>query len=398
MNAKKYKNARIIRASSGDWRVVYEFEYPEYPGKFKKFYVRDGVNYIHDVHEKEIAVNQLKEDIDYALANGFNPFMPKIYIEDQLNTAEKEIDVETKLKSKKPWSTEIAMNKFLDYCTKSGLEPNTIRTYVSFINNLRKWVQNLPDPLIPFSELTDVDIQSFLDYNFFEEEWTPRTYNNHSKFMSQLFSRVAKLEKKYNPNIKYTIDLSDLILKKDKAEKNKYYTPQVAAKVKKEISKNPEMYRYSKWIFYSCMRPKEIRLLKIQDIDMVSRQIKVNGKTGYRFVPICDELMNLISEMNLIAQPLDYYVFGKGKKPNNDPVYHDYFARRYQTIKDNLKLDYNYTLYSWKHTRVVSLITAGFDDNQVMTLTGHRDRSGFEAYKRDLIIDNTVMKGKTIDF
>lgn len=32
-----------------------------------------------------------------------------------------------------------------------------------------------------------------------------------------------------------------------------------------------------------------------------------------------------------------------------------------------------------------------------MTLTGHRDSAGF-AYKRDLIIDNTIMKGKTIDF
>ncbi|WP_392469332.1 phage integrase N-terminal SAM-like domain-containing protein [Sphingobacterium cellulitidis] len=117
------------------------------------------------------------------------------------------------------------MNKFLDYCTKSGLEPNTISTYVSFINNLKKWVQNLPDPLIPISELTDVDIQSFLDY----------------------------------------------------------------------------------------MRPKEIRLLKIQDIDIISRQIKVNGKTGYRYFPICEELMNLISEMDLIAQPLDFYVLGKVK-------------------------------------------------------------------------------------
>lgn len=33
-----------------------------------------------------------------------------------------------------------------------------------------------------------------------------------------------------------------------------------------------------------------------------------------------------------------------------------------------------------------------------MTLTGHKDWAGFEAYKRELVIDNTAMKKKTISF
>ncbi|WP_312789686.1 tyrosine-type recombinase/integrase [Sphingobacterium sp.] len=175
----------------------------------------------------------------------------------------------------------------------------------------------------------------------------------------------------------------------------------MAEKVKSELKNDPEIYNYSKWIFYSCMRPKEIRHLKVQDIDLFSRQIKVpgpDGKTGDRLVPICDELHELILEMGIDKANLNYYIFGKGKMISPLQVYEDYFRRRYQKIKEHLELDYNYTLYSWKHTRVVSLITAGFDDNQVMTLTGHRDRAAFEAYKRDLIIDNTVMKKKTINF
>jgi len=146
------------------------------------------------------------------------------------------------------------------------------------------------------------------------------------------------------------------------------------------------------------MRPAEIRKLKVETIDIDARQIKIDGKTGFRFVPICDELLSLINEMNLQRLPMNYHVFGKGGKPGLDKVHDDYFRDRYRPIKLKLNLDKNYTLYSWKHTRVVSLISAGFDDNQVMTLTGHRDRTGFEAYKRDLIIDNTIMKGKTINF
>ncbi|GAA0881898.1 hypothetical protein GCM10009120_04940 [Sphingobacterium siyangense subsp. cladoniae] len=401
MRARQFKNARIVRAKDGDWRVVYEYRVPGQTGKFRKFYVRDGINYIHDPEEKELAAQQLRDDIDYALAFGFNPFLPQEILCKQIATQEALLSAEVERKAQKPWSVPQTTEKFLEYCRKRGLSENTVRTYVSFLNNLKKYVESMTDPHIPCSALTEQHIQDFLDYYFFEEEWTPRTYNNHAKFMSQFFARAAKLEKKHNRNITYEIDLSDLIIKKDRAEKNRYYSPIVAEKVKAELVKDPELYNYSKWIFYSCMRPKEIRCLKIQDIDLSSRQIKVpgpNGKTGDRLVPICDELHQLIRDMGIGKAKLNHYVFGKGQTISPEQVYEDYFRRRYQKIKDHLKLDYNYTLYSWKHTRVVSLITAGFDDNQVMTLTGHRDRAGFEAYKRELVIDNTIMKKKTISF
>ncbi|MDF2478586.1 MAG: Site-specific recombinase XerD [Sphingobacterium sp.] len=115
------------------------------------------------------------------------------------------------------------------------------------------------------------------------------------------------------------------------------------------------------------MRPKEIRFLKVQHIDLFSRQIKVpgpNGKPGDRLVPICDELHELILEMGIDRADLNYFVFGKGQKISPEQVYEDYLRRRYQMIKEQLQLDHNYTLYSWKHTRVDSLITAGFDDNR----------------------------------
>jgi hypothetical protein len=110
MRTRQFKNARIVRAANGDWRVVYEYQLPGQTGKFRKFYVRDGINYIHDPEEKELAAQRLRED---------------------------------------------------------------------------------------------------------------------------------------------------------RAEKNKYYSPVVAEKVKSELINDPEIYNYSKWIFYSCMRPKEIRHLKV---------------------------------------------------------------------------------------------------------------------------------------
>jgi integrase len=213
---------------------------------------------------------------------------------------------------------------------------------------------------------------------------------------------MEKLEKKQNKGIKYQIDLQDIEMKKDRAEKNRYYSAVVALKVKKELAKNESLYNYVKWIFYSCMRPREIRLLQINHIDIQARQIKAiapTAKTGDRFIPICDELMALIKSMKLMKLPLNYYVFGgKNGKPGKERLSRDLFTNSYKLIKDKLGLDNKYTLYGWKHTRVVNLLMAGFTDAEVMSLTGHSDYQSFMAYKRELMVDTSAMKGKTIEF
>lgn len=42
MKTDKFKGTRIIRAKSGDWRIVYEFEYPDQPRVFKYIKELDG--------------------------------------------------------------------------------------------------------------------------------------------------------------------------------------------------------------------------------------------------------------------------------------------------------------------------------------------------------------------
>jgi len=196
------------------------------------------------------------------------------------------------------------------------------------------------------------------------------------------------------------MDLSDVALKVSRAEKNRYYTPEVAAGIKELLKNNRELERYVRWIYYSCMRPREIGLLQIRHIDLKSRQIKAiapTAKTGDRFVPICYELFELIERMGLRASPQQHYVFGKDG-PSADPVAKNHFSVQYRSVRTSLGLDDKYTLYGWKHTRVVDLLSAGFSDHEVMTLTGHRDYKSFEAYKRDLVLDAGKMKSKTIGF
>jgi integrase len=399
---KPYKLPTIVRSKNGDWFVKYFYELPDEPGKFKEFRARDGVNYIHDLEQKEKEIQKLKRDVTLAVTKeGYNPFEKDQSVEKQIIL--KELQLEKEDQKRTPWTLADAIREFKAYCVWKNLSPTTIKGYTTFLNNFSEWLADNKQLDHVASEYLETEVVKFADAYYDQEDWKPRTYNNHIDFFKTFFTRIEKLERKHDRSLKYHIDLSDAEYKTDKAEKNRAYSGVVAEKVKKELEKsdNAKVNRFIKFIYYSCMRPKEIRLLQIQHIDVANRQIKVTaptGKTGDRFVPISDELMELIREFNINSYPFNYYLFSIGKTPSEFPFGKDHYSRLYYPIKEKLHLDKNYTMYSWKHTRVIDLSNAGFKDEEIMQLTGHRDYQAFKAYKRDLVVTTTIMTGKTTDF
>lgn len=397
---KKYKEPKIVRAKRG-WFIALPYEYPDTPGKYKRFEISAGINYIRDLDEREQEAQALLKEVKRALKAGFDPFFAGM--EEQFaKSITKKIEGIERTEGVVPmWTITEGIKNFQEYCIKKNLSNNTVRTYNTFITNFSSWLEENEMEELMASEITENTILGFLDESFDEEGWTPRTYNNHLRFFNTLFSRMIKLERKENKEVSYHLELGDIEFKKDRAEKNRYYSPTVVNMVKRELKHMPELFRYVNWIYYSCMRTREIRLLQIKHIDLEARQIKAIGptaKTGDRLVPICDELKDLILSMGIMKLPQDYYVFGKSGIPSANKVHKDYFSERYKPIKDKLGLDNKYTLYGWKHTRVVNLLMAGYTDQEVMSLTGHRDYKSFMAYKRELVVDTSAMKGKTIGF
>lgn len=129
-------------------------------------------------------------------------------------------------------------------------------------------------------------------------------------------------------------------------------------------------------------------------------KIKMLGKTDQRIVPICDELFEMINELNIDVNPLNYYLIGKDGIIDKFQHSENYFSRIFRRdIRTKLGLSDNYTLYGFKHTRVIHLISAGFSDSEVMEQTGHRDTASYDKYKRDLIGNtNSKMTGETVRF
>jgi integrase len=394
-----YKNIYIIRGSK-DWYVSYEFEIPDRPGEYKEFKVRDGINRYHDPLQKELEVQRLYKDVARELKGGFDPFI--------IRQASAEIDKKllevAKLKeAAEGWTMGVAIDEYLKFIKKEGYSPRTIGTYKNYVDDLKDWLTEIGALDSKAATYNEFDLLTFIDTYTDERELSTRTYNNYLSFFGGFFNQCRKLEIKVRKKrgIKYEMDLSDIDLKITNPQRNRAYTPILAKAIKTELAKpgNENLKDYIEWIYLSLMRPDEIRELRIGNIDEENRQIRIVGKTGDRIVPITNQLMNLIDRRGLLSHSPNEYVFGYAGSIDNRRIGKEYFSSKYLIIKMNLDLDYDYTCYSWKHTAVIMLIKAGFKDEEIMVLSGHKTRTAFEKYKRDLVIDNShVMKGEAIEF
>jgi integrase len=391
-----YKLPTICRCKSGEWYIQYHYEYPDKPGKFKPFKVKDGVNRIHDLKEKEAYARDLVKDITYWLEKlDYNPFNEKKDIVKQAYT-------EIKKKETPPnWTLTEAISKFRAHVIRQKLSDRTIKTYNNYLYNLEGYLKEFPEHDIEAYKFTEYDLVAFLDIESDELEWSARTYNNYIEFYRTFFNRCKKLEKAIHRQIKYEFDMDGIELKNTTPQKNKAYTPVLRRVIKDELKKPAykNLRDYIEWIYLSLMRPSEIRNLKVLDIDEEKRQIRILGKTGDRLIPISDQLLKLIEKRQLMSSNINHYIFGMAGGVSNMRMSKDYLPGKFTEIKLKLALDKNYTLYAWKHTGVIDMIYAGFEDKEIMVLTGHKTKEAFNAYTRDLVIDNShVMKGATIDF
>lgn len=83
--------------------------------------------------------------------------------------------------------------------------------------------------------------------------------------------------------------------------------------------KRPDFFLYLLFIYYTCIRPSELRRLKIENINLAKRSVYVpwysskNGLSNY--VQILDPLAAAIEEFGVAKKPKGYFLFGPGFAP-----------------------------------------------------------------------------------
>jgi len=291
------------------------------------------------------------------------------------------------------------LDKYLEAKKQAGISKKSIQSYQTPINHIQSWLTDKGCDSKPADHFTEEDIILYLNECATLKKWTAWTYNINREFAFMWFNWME------SEKIILKSPLSKRLTKRIESgvSKNESYHGRIRDQVSAALKENPVIDRFCKLVYYTCTRPQEETLLiKIADINLTERTLKIyeQGKGGSRHIPICNELYDLlINEFKINEYPLEYYLAGKNCLPGPIPVSKNYYSGKYLKIKTDLSIPNMYGIYSWKHTRINDLLSAGYSDAEVIQLTGHKGTESYDTYKRSVgkHLESRI-KGKTVSF
>jgi len=365
-----YYPARLSRGKK--LYALFRFRNPE-TGQFENFKVYENINRIKDKDEKEEFGKILVDAINRKLKLGFNPFEYE-YV---------------KIEEPKTWTIQQAFSYFKQKWSEKGIEESSVRIYNSTVNRFTKWAIEKGIQNDDINTVTETVIEIYLDELKNKNDWSNRSFNNERNFLKTIFIFLCRKHiAKSNPCI-------DIQLKKVITKKHRYYDKKTMAKVLKYLKQNdPYLYFCCQVVYYLCIRSeKELKLFKVGNIFPDRKQVLINGsdsKTGRdRFIPLPDEMLKVFKQRKILNYPGDYYVFShphknkfvKNGTPGPEPFGKGFFSERFSRIRSKMGVDNSFTIYGFKHTRIIHLKLDGVADQDIMSLTGH---VSFSHYLRDL--------------
>jgi len=161
-------------------------------------------------------------------------------------------------------------------------------------------------------------------------------------------------------------------------------------------------------IYYTCIRPGEIRGLKIKDMDLQSRIITIRASvkkstadSKSQTVEIDENFFKELKKLDLEQYPDEYYLVGSsvnivGEHPVGVNTPYQKLIKAFKSIdklavlknsalKDKDKLqNKGYDLYSFKHTSNIKKYNSGWKIAQIMKANRHAIPSMTEIYLKKL--------------
>jgi integrase len=382
----KYRAPRLYKGAR--WWIEYQFRVPPcvrhlHKNKtWEKFRVFEDINR----YKTDEYAQLLLTAISFALKEGFDPFEHEKQLQEQIQQEVAPASVKDKV-----WTITQGLNYFLQKWQKRDNEESTLRRYKHPIELLTQWLTVRKMQNQPLDILTDEHIEAFLEEGKERYEWSKRTYNNHKGFLQTIFKfLVDKGIMKSNPCI-------GVALKKTKSQKHKYYDQKRLETIRELLKKHdPVLFLAARLVYYLCIRSdKELKYFKVGNIFLDRKQVLVradDSKTDSdRYIPISDEILPDLQYL-VKNYPPEYYVIGPGSRnkfvrnntPGKIPFGRNFLSARFAKIRQLAGFSSDYTLYGFKHTRIVHLKRDGGKDTDIMQLTGHTTYEAYSTYLRDL--------------
>lgn len=371
---KKYSEPKIYDADgdlSKRWYVYFSFRKTaesalvRFPNNFY------AAQYL-DKKDRLQWLKKIQRTLSILLKDGFNPYNP-----------ENKFEFDTEDNSNQ--SIEEAL-KFALNIKKSTLAATSYKGLEGRILRFEKWLNENGFKNRLITTVNKKVVTSYLNEILIAT--SAKNRNNTRTDISSIFTVLA------DNDIIPDNFIHKVPVLKSTPEKNKSFTTEEEAKIFNYLDKNNKLLAlYVKFISYNFLRPVEVNRVKIGDIDLNDKILKIKTKTGFKVKRIPQLLIDEIPDLSIY--PCDAYLFGRkdfgqyweATENNRRNDYSDYFLE----VKKKFGFDKNYGLYSFRHTFITKLyntfikeMTPDEAESNIMSITGHSTKTALRKYLREI--------------
>ena len=285
----------------------------------------------------------------------------------------------------------VMIRKFLDV-KKRDLTENTMRSYESFCNGLKKWII-LKHPDLRSNQFTKRLAVEYMDYVLEGNNATKngkarkhddgtvsnRTYNNNLKQGRALFSwAVEKCYCEENPFEK--------IKTKREEKKTRVIIPEPwRKKIREYFEKtNPQYLIICELVHTSLIRPVEISRLQAYMVNIgegcIEMPADITKNHKERRARLSEELKEMLAKHIMGAKPDDYLFADKCWRCGTKPMSSHTFGNVWEAMRKEINLPEEMQLYSLRDTGINGMLKAGIDPLSVMQAADHSDLSMTTRY------------------
>jgi len=367
-NITKYKKPRLVVPESQEyrWYIIY---YPWHVQDNKLVRRRDyDVNDYPEEERLNFAKQRVK-DIKSLLKNGYH------------------IDL-TRLSKPELISEILSVDQALTLALKvknPEIRYRTQKSYKCTLDNFKEFLKAGRKLSLPPIAVTKRIVHSYSDYLLIEKNLSAKTRNNYFSYLRSLFTVMVDrelIEKNPFEGVEDLTVIAGNTHKPYSDEQIKFLSGRIKAL-------DPDLWLYVQFIFYCFLRPAEIAGLRICNIEwqteqiFIPAQISKNRKDGRVIIP--KTFLNELKGLGFDKYPGNFFIFSKEQIPSPSKILDNEMTKRYRVILNELKVGYEHTLYSWKHTGNIKLYyTSKKDIILIMKQNRHHSLDMTYNYLRSL--------------
>ena len=254
-------------------------------------------------------------------------------------------------------------DRYLDYvearARKGTLRADTVRSYRSYLNVFRTWCTERKRPVSVCSQLTKAVCSEFLDYVYMDMNASACTRNCYKVWMSgSLFAWMVErgiLKERPTDGIKSLPKITE--------PKSRSIIPEKELLRLREYleAKCPHYLLIVYLLYYCFIRPKELSMLRLRDINLKKGIITIPGEISKNkrtdCVTLPTKVIHYMLDLGIFDSPASYYLFSDDFRPGR-------VARKPKAMRDwwqyHIMRDFRwpkeYQLYSLKDTGITRLL------------------------------------------